>query len=183
MSVFRQISIFLLGLILFGTNPSFADQEPETATPESQSIESASEDDAIKDKKKDKDPDRGRFLPIPIFITEPAIGEGFGLTLAYFHRSKDMPERDMASPMSMAGASSERKAPPTVTGVFGAYTNNETAVAGIGHMNSFMDDHIRFTGVIGLADINSTFYILDQPFKFNLNGAMAYQETRFRVKD
>jgi hypothetical protein len=89
----------------------------------------------------------------------------------------------VASPSSIANASREHAAPPTVTGVFGAYTNNETAVAGVGHMNSFKDDKIRFTGVAALADINSTFYVLDQPFKFNLQGILLYQETRFRIAD
>ena len=67
--------------------------------------------------------------------------------------------------------------------MFGAYTSNETAAGGIGHMNTFKDDHIRFTGVVGVADINSTFYVLDRPFKFNLRGALLYQETRFRLGD
>ena len=37
-----------------------------------------------KDKKpkKVKAPNRGRILPIPIFITEPAVGEGLGVALA-----------------------------------------------------------------------------------------------------
>jgi len=135
-------------------------------------------------KKKPKDPNRGRFLPIPIFITEPAIGEGLGLALAYFHRQKnELDDRKVASMDSIGDASREQAPPPTVTGVMAAYTSNGTAAVGIGHMNSFKDDHIRFTGVIALADVNSTFYLLDQPFKFNLEGTLAFQETRFRIAD
>jgi len=134
--------------------------------------------------KKAKDPNRGRFLPIPIFITEPAIGDGLGVALAYFHRTKNKPEgKTIATPGSIGEATREQAPPPTVTGVFGAYTSNETAAAGVGHMNSFKDDHIRFTGVAAWADINSTFYVLDQPIKFNLEGAFLYQETRFRFGD
>ena len=134
--------------------------------------------------KKAKDPNRGRFLPIPIFITEPAIGEGFGLALTYFHRQKDVPdERSLASMHSISDASKEQAPPPTITGVFGAYTSNDTKAGGIGHMNTFKDDHIRYTGVAALADVNSTFYLLDQPFKFNLRGTMVYQEVRFRIGD
>ena len=137
-----------------------------------------------KAKKEAKDPNRGRFLPIPIFITEPAIGEGLGLALAYFHRAKDTPEETaIASPGSIGSTTREQAPPPTVTGVFGAYTSSETAAFGAGHMNTFKDDHIRFTAVAGYADVNSTFYILDQPFKFNLEGLLAYQETRFRFGD
>jgi len=29
----------------------------------------------------------------------------------------------------------------------------------------------------------ATFYLLDHPFKFNLEGALAFQETRFRISD
>ena len=139
---------------------------------------------AGKKKKEPKDPHRGRFLPIPIFITEPAIGEGLGLGLAYFHRAKDTPDgTTVASPGSIEHASKEHTPPPTVSGVFGALTSNDTAAVGIGHMNTFKDDHIRLTAAAAYADVNSTFYVLDQPFKFNLEGLMIYQETRFRLGD
>jgi len=135
-------------------------------------------------KKKPKDPNRGRILPIPIFITEPAIGDGLGLALAYFHRQKNEPdESKVASMDSINDAFREQAPPPTVTGVMAARTSNGTAAVGIGHMNTFKDDHIRFTGVVALADVNSTFYLLDQPFKFNLEGTLAFQETRFRLGD
>lgn len=131
-----------------------------------------------------RDPNRGRFLPIPIFITEPAIGEGLGLALTYFHRVKQEPQQQaIASPASIGAASKERSAPPTMTAVFAAYTRKETAAAGIGHMNTFRDDHIRFTGAAAVADVNSTFYLLDQPFEFNLKGSLLFQETRFRLRD
>jgi len=135
-------------------------------------------------KKQPKDPNRGRFLPIPIFITEPAIGEGLGLALTYFHRKKDSLEgRSVASPESIGGTSREQAPPPTVTGVFAAYTSNKTAAAGVGHMNTFRDDHIRFTAVAALADVKSTFYVLNKPVEFNLKGVLVYQETRFRFGD
>lgn len=134
--------------------------------------------------KKVKDPNRGRILPIPIFITEPAIGDGLGLALAYFHRKKEVPEgRTIASPSTFGEVANEQAPPPTVTGIMGAYTSNGTAAIGIGHMNTFKEDHIRFTGIIARADVNSTFYLLDKPFEFNLEGLLAYQDTRFRFGD
>lgn len=186
MQISHPLFASLIALLALGAGPAFADQDTQHSAAETAAIENAGEEDQQEEqdpKKKPKDPNRGRFLPIPIFITEPAIGEGLGLVLAYFHRTKDVPEKKVASPASIADASKDQSAPPTVTGVFGAYTSNETAVAGLGHMNSFKDDHIRFTGVIGLADIKSTFYLLDRPLKFNLQGIMIYQETRFRIKD
>jgi len=191
---FRTIFQVLVLLAFIGTTPVFGDQPVTQDVDVSQSTEetieteqevSTPEDEKkTKKPKKQKDPNRGRILPIPIFITEPAVGDGLGLVLAYFHRKKDSPERNMVGSLdSISEARKEQAPPPTVTGVFGAYTSNETTAAGIGHMNSFKDDHIRFTAVAALADINSTFYLLDQPFKFNLEGAFVYQETRFRLGD
>lgn len=181
----RLVATFALLLLLpitaaGGQDVGGADpQAGEEARPDSEA-----EYTKPKKEKKRKDPNRGRILPIPIFITEPAIGEGFGLALAYFHRKKDMPEgRTIADPDTINQASKEQAPPPTVTGIMGAYTSNKTAAVGVGHMNTFKDDHIRFTGLLAIADINSTFYLLDHPFKFNLRGSLAFQETRFRFGD
>lgn len=188
----RNICTFFT-LILIGValaTPVYGEQNDTQSTVGAEK-ETDSSDDEPEEKKKSfwerqkaKDPNRGRFLPIPIFITEPAIGDGLGLTLAYFHAKKEPTEKDrVASLESISSASSDQEPPPTVTGVFGAYTSNKTAAAGAGHMNSFKDDHIRFTAVAAWANINSTFYVVDQPFKFNLEGVLAYQETRFRFGD
>ena len=175
--------------------PAYAEQnntqnQPEEKT-EKESISADEEAGEEKKKRKSfwerqkvKDPNRGRILPVPVFITEPAIGDGLGLVLAYFHPKKAVSNKDrLASLESIGNASSEQEPPPTVTGVFGAYTSNKTAAAGAGHMNTFKDDHIRFTAVAAWANVNSTFYLADQPLKFNLEGILAYQETRFRFGD
>ena len=154
------------------------------STDDTEADQSDDPDSEKKKPKKEKDPNRGRILPIPIFITEPAVGDGLGLALAYFHRKKgNSKQKTVASPSTISGLSEEQAAPPTITGVMGAYTSNKTAVGAIGHMNTFRDDHIRLTVLAAYTDVNSTFYLLDQPFKFNLKGIMAYQETRFRIKD
>jgi len=193
MTSFRLTVLLIIILAIAGPVTLYGDQNANAAQSDIESIEESNttetdgevlEEADEPPKQKPKDPNRGRFLPIPIFITEPAVGEGLGLALAYFHRPKNnASETTVASPSSIGGASREQAPPPTVTGIFGAYTNNETAVAGIGHMNSFKDDHIRFTGAVAVADVNSTFFLLDQPFKFNLEGAIVYQETRVRFGD
>jgi len=189
--------ILFLGILLavVTSSPVFGEQDNDQSTDkiktekESTSTEDATEEEPKKKKsfwerQKEKDPNRGRILPIPVFITEPAIGDGLGLAIAYFHPKKEISNKDrLASLESIGKASSEQEAPPTVTGVFGAYTSNETAAAGVGHMNSFKDDHIRFTGIAAWANVNSTFYVADNPIKFNLEGVLAYQETRFRFGD
>lgn len=195
-AAFNKLVLILIILALTGQDSAFGDQtanetspdrvvaEPTSATETEAEPALPADEEKAKKPKKTKDPNRGRFLPIPIFITEPAIGEGLGLALAYFHRPKDnLESRSLASPDSIGHASREQAPPPTVTGVFAAYTSNKTTVAGIGHMNSFRDDHIRFAGVVGYADVNSTFYVLDRPLKFNLEGTLVFQDTRFRFGD
>ena len=185
-------------LVMAFTAPAFGGQnetQPQTeAETEQETVltdDETGKEEKEKEKKssfwerqKAKDPNRGRILPIPVFITEPAIGDGLGMVLAYFHPKKAVSEKDrLANLDSISSISSQQEPPPTVTGVFGAYTSNKTAAAGVGHMNSFKDDRIRFTAVGAWANINSTMYVADQPLNFNLEGVLAYQETRFRFGD
>ena len=132
----------------------------------------------------EKDPNRYRVLPIPIFITEPAIGKGLGVALALFHPMKgpgQSPPR--ASTMSSIGAmEDDQQAPPVVTGVFGAYTSSKTWAGGVGHMNHGKDDSIRYAGALGYAHVNSKFYLLGDERDFNLDGALVYQDIKFRLK-
>ena len=75
---------------------------------------------------------RYRLLPIPIFITESAIGEGLGVALALFHPVKQGKAFDtpVATPESIHEMSDSREAPPVVTALAGAYTSNDTWFAG-----------------------------------------------------
>lgn len=126
-----------------------------------------------------------KILPIPIFVTEPAIGEGLGVALALFHPVKEgvgsAPRA--TTPTAIGQMENEQKAPPVITGVFGAYTNSDTWAAGAGHMNNWREDHIRYAGVIAAADVNSRFYIRNYPVKFSLESKLVYQDLKFRLKD
>jgi len=78
------------------------------------------ESDPVEKKQGKKDRLGGyKILPIPIFITEPAIGEGLGVALALFHPVKDgsgsMPRA--TTPSSIGQMDNERQAPPVVSGV------------------------------------------------------------------
>ena len=126
-----------------------------------------------------------KILPIPIFITEPAIGKGLGVAIALFHPVKDgadsMPRA--TTPTSIGHMEDERQAPPVVSGVFGAYTSSKTWAAGVGHMNNWREDRIRYAGALASARINSKFYVLSLPLKFTLDGQFIYQDIKFRIKD
>lgn len=123
----------------------------------------------------------GSFLPLPIFITEPAIGEGLGASLIYFHR-KDDESRPRATTGREIGRTAERsKPPPTATGIFGFYTNDDSAAAGIGHSNTFADDHYRLLAAGAESRINSQLYLADRPFDFRIEGTLLYSQLKRRL--
>jgi hypothetical protein len=126
---------------------------------------------------------RYRFLPIPIFITEPAIGEGLGVALALFHPVKQGKAFDaqVATPESIHEMSESREAPPVVTAVAGAYTRNDTWFAGIGHFNNWRNDSIRYGGGLSAARINSQIYLANLPLKFSMEARLVFQELKFRI--
>jgi hypothetical protein len=128
---------------------------------------------------------RFRLLPIPIFITEPAIGEGLGVALALFHPVKGgkSPGRRLETPDSIDDMSASREAPPVVTAVAGAYTNNDTWIAGIGHANNWRADSIRYVGGVAGARVNSRVYLLGLPLSFSMDASIIHQKLKFRAGD
>jgi len=142
----------------------------------------AERESAVADKK-EKDPDRGRILAIPIIITEPAIGEGLGAAVMYFHGKKKIDELPITTAGDVAKEDRKNKPPPTVTGLFAFATNNETAGVGIGHRRTFKNDLYRFTGVFARANINTTFFVRDFPFGFSMDGVFFFANLKRRIVD
>jgi hypothetical protein len=122
----------------------------------------------------------GKFLPLPIVITEPAIGEGLGAALVYFHATPDSDTKKVASAQSLNRADSEQTPPPTATGVFAMYTNNDTTGFGIGHARTFLQDKWRLTALLADAKVNATYYVGDFPFGFSLEGTLAFARMKRR---
>lgn len=126
-------------------------------------------------------------VPVPIFLTEPAVGKGLGVAIGYFHPTRaDGGEAD--APFAINGTSvddtlADRKAPPTITGVAAGYTNNHTKFLGIGHSRTFKKDHVRMNVAAGWADVFADIYVLGIPFEFNLEGYIFYADTRVRFGD
>ena len=121
------------------------------------------------------------FLVLPIIITEPAIGEGLGAAVVYFHRQPESDQPRVTTANKLAETGRDRKPPPTATGVFAAYTSNDTKAIGLGHSRTFGDDTWRFTAAVADADVNSTYYLGDLPFKFNIQGALLYGKLQRRI--
>lgn len=155
--------------------------EPSENSDAVEESEDKQEDDAGKPK-----PWYKNIVPVPVIITEPAIGEGLGIGIGYFHPAKSpdaYQPRTIEHASTVRDVSVARKPPPTITGAFGAVTNNGTWIAGVGHINSFRNDTIRYTGVAAYANIIADFYILDRPFEFNLEGLVVYNDVKFRVAE
>jgi len=119
------------------------------------------------------------FLPVPIVITEPAVGFGLGAAVAYFHPQKG-PVLDPNG----------RRAPPSISVVMGAKTENGTYVYGLAHMGVWKDDRVRYKGALAKMNVNMAFYLdrggyefLSNGIDFNIDGALLYQQVQFRLKE
>jgi len=129
----------------------------------------------------------GKWLPLPIFLTEPAFGYGLGLALCYIHPHREDVETaavpSLQTPQSVASGRKGQKTPPDITGVAGGYTDNETWFGAVGHSASWRHDTIRYAGAAVYADVNSTYYIDDRPLDFELKGFGILQDLKFRLGD
>lgn len=84
------------------------------------------------------------FLPVPMAITEPAIGYGGGMFGLFLHGKGKMDHG--------------RYIPPALSAVGGGGTQNGTWFVGGGHRRTWQDDHIRYLVAAGYADINVDIY-------------------------
>lgn len=86
------------------------------------------------------------FLPMAMPITEPAVGYGLSLGLAYFH----------TEPKVMPSAPGERAriAWPSMTVAVGAGTENGTWALGLAHLGIWDEGRIRYLGAAGYANLN-----------------------------
>ena len=123
--------------------------------------------------------ERRGFLPVPIIITEPAVGYGGGLALAFFHRH--------APSSAPPPGEKPRFIPPSVSAVMAAATENGTKIGGLGHLGIWRDDTLRYTGVFGAMDINLTFYggedypRLDDGVGYNMKGWATFQQLIWKL--
>jgi hypothetical protein len=119
------------------------------------------------------------FLPVPIIITEPAVGFGGGAAVAYFH-----------PPAEIDKEKHPHNDPPSISVGFAAGTENGTSLYGAAHSGVWRNDHIRYLGAIAAADVNLKFYpdtgpqnAADDGIRFNVDGNFLYQQIQFRLKE
>jgi hypothetical protein len=115
------------------------------------------------------------FMPVPIFITEPAVGAGLGVVGLFFHPPEN-PDPDAEFVF------------PSVSAAAAAMTSNNTWFVGGGHFGNWKQDSIRYSGFVGYASVNIKFFPRpdgkdsDEGLKFNGEGAFVSQELLFRIK-
>ena len=120
--------------------------------------------------------DHRGVLPVPIIITEPAVGYGGGIALAWFSESI----RDAAAKVQPGG----RITPPNILGVALAGTENGTRFSGVGGRASFEQDTWRYRGGLAAMNVNLDFYGIGANLPkigYNLKGGATLQELTRRV--
>lgn len=113
------------------------------------------------------------FLPVPIIITEPAVGYGAGMAMVYFHNKMG----------------NKKAGPPSVSALAGGATDNGSWFVGGGHMGIWDDDNIRYTGGIGTGLIKMEYYGLsgvngrnkNRGITFETKAVFILQEIQFRL--
>ncbi|MDE1225391.1 BamA/TamA family outer membrane protein [Vibrio aestuarianus] len=97
------------------------------------------------------------FLPVPIIITEPAVGYGGGIVGLFLHETEEeKQQRKVASLSAIDGGAQLVPAAMSVVGALG--TENGTWFAFGGHRRSWKGDSIRYTGGGGLGVANIDIY-------------------------
>ena len=91
------------------------------------------------------------FLPVPIIITEPAIGYGGGAALLFFRES-------IAEAREQSAARHERMKPPDIGVVAAFMTENGSKGAAAGYVGTLAGDRFRYLAGAAQADINIDYY-------------------------
>ncbi|WP_428802532.1 BamA/TamA family outer membrane protein [Vibrio kyushuensis] len=129
------------------------------------------------------------FLPVPILITEPALGVGGGFLGVFLHESEQEKEarRKLALESIDGGAN---LIPPAVTVAGGGATQNGTWFGVLGHRRTWDQDSIRYMGGLGYGNAFIDIYANSQlipdksiSFESDNKGYGGMQKLQFRVGD
>jgi hypothetical protein len=116
------------------------------------------------------------FLPVPIIITEPAVGYGGGVGTLFF--------RESMSEAAAKGQETGRYTPPDIYALGGAATENGTWAGFGGGMVSFADDQYRWRGAILRMSVNLDFFGPGGrlgPVGYTLDGWASVQQGMLRL--
>lgn len=129
------------------------------------------------------------ILPVPILITEPAIGYGAGAALLFSIPKKMKKIHKILQYLSKKPKSRKNPStPPSYTGVVGVGNAIGTWAAGGFHFASWQQDRIRYKIGAIYSFVNLTFYgggdspVFDGGQDYSLEGWFLFQELIFRFK-
>ena len=127
------------------------------------------------------------FLPVPIIITDPALGGGLGMTGIFFHETEAEKNTRLEAMKSSENAAANLL-PPSVSAVAGLYTGNNSYFVGGGHLGFFNGGDIRYMGGGGYGNFNLDFYgfgdiSLNKPLELNTSAVMVMQNVKFKVAE
>lgn len=120
------------------------------------------------------------FLPVPIIVTEPALGYGGGLALVFFHR----PAGSQGTRTTAEGKT--RFISPNIYGVMGLKTENGSKAYGGGAILHFDEDRWRYKGGVADASFNLDFYtagrlLAPRKIGYNTEGLASFQQVTRRL--
>lgn len=130
------------------------------------------------------------FLPIPMIITEPALGYGGGVVGLFMHETEEEKQkRKEAAQQSIDGGA--QLMPSAVTVVGAAGTANGSWFAFAAHQHSWLNDSIRYVVAGGGGRINLDIYNdislggSNYNFKYETEskGLIGFQHVKFRIAD
>ncbi|MFT3668708.1 MAG: hypothetical protein QM795_09060 [Pseudoxanthomonas sp.] len=114
---------------------------------------------------------KGGFLPVPILVSDPALGSGGGIGAAFFRPNR-------------AGGTA---VDPDLYGAGVIRTSNETEAYGVGASLHFAEDRWRYRGLVGKASVNLDFHLdgplMDSPrsVAYNIDGIATFQQVQRRL--
>ena len=116
-----------------------------------------------------------RFMPVPLVVTEPAVGYGGGLAAMFLRPRK--------------AAGDEGFARPNISIVAGIATENGTWAAFAGDSSHWFDDRVQSLAAGGTGEINLDFYglgdasdSLDEPVSYSLDFSLAMLQGSWKLK-
>ena len=112
------------------------------------------------------------FIPMPILITEPAVGYGGGVSIIFLHDT-------LLGNKSRSG----RIIPPSMSGVILAATENGTRMTGGFHKGYWLEDTLRTTTYIGHPNVYINLYNNNKAVEMHMDGWFFYQDVKFRIKE
>ncbi|MCF7752154.1 outer membrane protein assembly factor [Bacillus subtilis subsp. subtilis] len=125
--------------------------------------------------------DHRGFLPVPIVITDPAVGNGGGVALAFFHRPH-------TAAVAAADGGTPKMAVPDIYGGGAMRTENGSNAYAVAASLHFDEDRWRYRGGVSKASFNLGFHtpgtrLPSTRIDYNVDGLASFQQGFRRLGD